>query len=120
MRALASFGWDYFKHIGSEIHQELHSPLGPAYMIKQLFITGGQAVPQPVFDLQNGRQVSQLGVQELHGELGDAPVVHPEVPRQLRQEAQFVFLAETAVEVHELQAVWFGRRRGFVSGFVRG
>lgn len=62
VRALASFRWDHFKHIGSEIHQKLHSLFDSAYMIKQLFITGSQAVPQPVFNLQNGRHVSQLSV----------------------------------------------------------
>ncbi len=65
VRTLAGFGREYFEHIGSEIHQELHSSFGPADVVQQLFITGVQAVSQPVFTLQNGRQVSQLSVQQL-------------------------------------------------------
>jgi len=55
MWALARFRCDYFKHVCSEIHQELHAAFDPAYMTEQLFITGGQTVPEPVLYLQYGR-----------------------------------------------------------------
>lgn len=120
MWALASFGWDYFKHVGSEVHQKLHSSLDSANVVKQLFVSGCQAVPQPVFNLQNGRQVSELSVQQLRGELRDAFVVHSEVLRQPRQDTEFVLLVQTVVEVHKVQAVGLGRRGGFVSRLVCG
>lgn len=117
---LAGFRGDHFEHVRSEIHQKLHPSVGLADVVEEQLVAGGQAVPQPVLRLQDGGQIPPPSVQEPQGQLGHAPVVHPEVLAQLGQEPQPVLLAQPPVVVHEVHAAGLWRRRGLVSGLVCG